>query len=318
MALFKKSGFDFDQYYKEQEREEKKRADSLNNVMKKKRKSDDISYQTSTNTSATENATKQFGNGELHDGEQVLATFRPRHNYAVKLAVLVPLPFMLFWGMIDIGALVGITIGVISGSMPPFILGIIFPFMAVHMFPVWFWLYSIFKAKKLEEYTYYVVTNERIIVTTKSRKADSLHVEESVTRSSLLAMAINQTQKEKDKNIGGIYVFGKKGMLELKNVDNPEKVLQEIYSIIGNANKIEYIYDTSVDLEPYIRRSKYWFYGEFKDEDDDSEQDDQQSTTKTNVGEMYGDVMTRSDQLIKRAEALKKELQEKKSKTDKI
>lgn len=275
MALFKKSGFDFEEYYKEQEREEKKRQDSLNNVMKKRRGTDNsytLSQSSATNAAETN---LQFADGQLYYKEQVKATFKQKYNYGFKMAVLAPLPFMIFWCFIDISVLIGVLSSVIAAGAPAYILGFVIPFIAVHMTPVWIWIYSMVKAKKAQQYTYFVVTDQRIISTKQHYKTGKLGLDSSIKITEVTAMAVSQTEKEKQRQVGDIYVFGKKSLVQLKHLENPEEVLSQIQNLVGSGkNNIEYIYDTNVDLQPYIEKSKYYYLSKYMDGTKDYEDDD--------------------------------------------
>lgn len=77
-------------------------------------------------------------------------------NSSVKLA-----PFAIIWLLFD-GFFIANFIG--SGSMMGSMVLVIIPFFALHLMPVWIWLFNMLTASKRWKNTEYAVTNKRILI----------------------------------------------------------------------------------------------------------------------------------------------------------
>ena len=77
-------------------------------------------------------------------------------NSSMKMA-----PFAIVWLLFD-GFFIANFIG--AGAVPGAMLFMIIPFFALHLMPVWIWLFNLLTASKRWKNTEYAVTNKRILI----------------------------------------------------------------------------------------------------------------------------------------------------------
>lgn len=98
--------------------------------------------------------------GLLLEGEQLLWSGKPKKNAFVINKSVVMMPIALIWFSFDaffIGTM--ISEGAMQ-NMPLFII----PFFALHLMPVWMWLFNVLSANRQWRNTEYAVTDKRIII----------------------------------------------------------------------------------------------------------------------------------------------------------
>ncbi len=98
--------------------------------------------------------------GLLMENEQILWSGKPKKNAFVINKSLVMMPFALLWFCFDaffIGTMTS------SGSMSKMMFFIV-PFFALHLMPVWIWLWNVLSANRQWKNTEYAVTDKRIII----------------------------------------------------------------------------------------------------------------------------------------------------------
>ena len=281
MALFKKTGFDFDEYYKQQEREEQKRQDSFNNVIKR-RSSGALQHSDITADDILQNNTKAL-EGQLKSGEKILKGFVPDKKAGIKLAIFGMLPFIIFWGGVDFGVLIGMTIGAITGGIPAYILGILYPFMAVHLTPVWIWIAGIAHAKNRYKYVNYFITNERVVKTRRGAKNGnrSIIIDEFAYLNRIKLVAFRQTPRQQKYGTGAITMlisasyYGKD--ITFADLQNAEEAYQETKQILSKYGKnVVFIDDPNEDITQYYDRfTGFDENGEYRCDDafDDDEEE---------------------------------------------
>lgn len=98
--------------------------------------------------------------GLILEGEQLLWSGKPKKNAFVINKSVVMMPFALIWFSFD-AFFIGTMIR--TGAFKSMLFFII-PFFAIHLMPVWMWLYNVLSANRQWENTEYAVTDKRIII----------------------------------------------------------------------------------------------------------------------------------------------------------
>lgn len=111
-----------------------------------------------------------FDQRNLQKGEEILFKFKPDHaKFMTKVWLtgggMIPLPFALLWGIIDLG----IVFGAPLGTGQTILLAFLIPFMAIHMAPVWIYIYGVVQGRKDYKNCGHMLTTQRLI-TRSSRK----------------------------------------------------------------------------------------------------------------------------------------------------
>lgn len=98
--------------------------------------------------------------GLLLDGEQLLWSGKPKKNAFVINKSVVMMPIALIWLSFD-AFFIGNMIS--AGAMKSMLFFVI-PFFAIHLMPVWMWLFNVLGANRQWINTEYAVTDKRIII----------------------------------------------------------------------------------------------------------------------------------------------------------
>lgn len=100
---------------------------------------------------------------ELGQDEELLLRCAPQKASFVLSKSITLLPIAIIWLIFDGFAISMITKSGVPSEMRIFLL----LFFAIHLLPVWLWIYSIIKAVRTHKHLEYAMTNERIIVRDK-------------------------------------------------------------------------------------------------------------------------------------------------------
>jgi len=105
-----------------------------------------------------------YGNSKIRNNldldELIMWQGKPKKSAFVINSAVSILPFVSFWAGIDLTILV--TTWIMSDELVMNI--VVTCFIALHMTPVWIWLFHIKKAGKVWEETEYAITNKHIII----------------------------------------------------------------------------------------------------------------------------------------------------------
>lgn len=107
----------------------------------------------------------------IDDDEQVIWHEKPDKNKYALEHENIPWPFVLFWFGID---LIAVIIMLAEFENLTEVLFTLFA-IGLHMFPVWYWLYSIIKALKEMKFLNYCLTNKKVILTTEKTTTKILY-----------------------------------------------------------------------------------------------------------------------------------------------
>ena len=98
--------------------------------------------------------------GLLLEGEQLLWRGKPKKNAFIINKSIVMLPIAVIWFCFDFFFLSMMLAGGVMGEMLLFVI----PFFALHLMPVWIWLWNVLSANRSWKNTEYAVTDKRIIL----------------------------------------------------------------------------------------------------------------------------------------------------------
>jgi hypothetical protein len=101
--------------------------------------------------------------GQLMPGEIIIWRGRPKKSAFVLNSSIKMAPFAIIWLLIDCSFIVPM-LGVGSAFGIGRMLGFMIPFFAIHLMPVWIWLYNMLTACGRWKNTEYAVTDKRIIL----------------------------------------------------------------------------------------------------------------------------------------------------------
>ena len=93
----------------------------------------------------------------LVDGETLIWSAKPKKSAFIINKVLIMMPFALLWLVFD-------SFFIFSAIGTNEMLYFIIPFFALHLMPVWIWLWNAISANKKWKNTKYYVTDKRIII----------------------------------------------------------------------------------------------------------------------------------------------------------
>ena len=173
--------------------------------------------------------------------ESILWRDKPDKRAHIAAAVVKMLPIAILWLCIDMGFIVGISIGMSRGSVPLPVLGFIIPFFALHLAPVWVWVAGIVRAATEIKNLEYVFTDKRIIIRSGIIGIDFKFLYYNEIES--VNVKVNWTDKL--FKVGDIYVNAKSSAAVLYDLHNPyilgtklQKVVQDITTDINYPNAL--------------------------------------------------------------------------------
>lgn len=107
--------------------------------------------------------TTPFGQGveeQLMPGENIIWKGKPKKNAFVLNSTMKMAPLALIWLAVD-GFMIAAFVGM---GLTRMMSGFIIPFFAIHLMPVWIWLYNIVSAGGRWKNTEYAVTDKRVLI----------------------------------------------------------------------------------------------------------------------------------------------------------
>lgn len=151
------------------------------------------------NDNVTSNATVE---SFLMEDETILWRGKAKKSAYVAGKSLALAPIAILWLCIDIA-----FISLIFGSGAPGFIGFfIIPFFALHLMPVWLWIYSMVKATREQKTIEYVITNERVI----EFRGDPRYIYKSVELNSIVDVSLRINFIDKFLGVGDITIVSDK------------------------------------------------------------------------------------------------------------
>ncbi|MDE6302814.1 MAG: PH domain-containing protein [Clostridia bacterium] len=177
----------------------------------------------------------------LAGGESILWRDKPDKKALIAAAVFKMLPIAILWLCIDLGFIIGISIGMSRGSIPIAILGFIVPFFLLHLAPVWIWVAGIMKSVAELKNLEYIFTDKRIIIRSGIIGIDF----KFLYYNEIESVNVKVSLTDKIFRVGDIYVNAKSSAAVLYDLHNPynlgtklQKIVQDITTDINYPNAL--------------------------------------------------------------------------------
>lgn len=128
-------------------------------------------------------------------------------------------PFAMLWLCFDAFFIVTMAASGDIGEM----VGFIVPFFAIHLMPVWIWLFGVIKSVAGAGYNTYALTDKRILIKSDNVMFNSVYFEDVVN------VAVKRSFADKISGVGDIYIevvnVGRESILDIAEY-------REVYDII--------------------------------------------------------------------------------------
>ncbi len=169
-------------------------------------------------------------NKTLGKNEMILWKSKPKRiSYALQKCASF-FPVALLWGAIDIGIIVLLFS---QGAITPLTFFFIIPFFALHLMPVWIFLWQLFKGLAELKYNKYYITNERII----NQSGKSGRIIDEIKLEELNSINIKRSFWDKLFRVGDIYITGNKAATVFFDIHDCEMVYSKLDDIAKQATK---------------------------------------------------------------------------------
>ncbi len=160
--------------------------------------------------------------GQLLPDESMIWEGKPKSKAFIINSSLTMMPFALLWLLFDGGFIVAIIVSGGVEQMGAMAL-ILIPFFALHLFPVWMWLYNVLTAKKRWENTEYAVTDKRILL----RNGLIGYQYQSIYYTEISDVSLHVGAVDKMQGVGDITIqFGddRKSKAQLLDIEQPDRL----------------------------------------------------------------------------------------------
>lgn len=164
----------------------------------------------------------------LASDEKMLWRDKPNRKSYIAAAVVKMLPIAIIWLAIDIGFIVGISIGMSRGAIPIAFLGFIIPFFLLHLMPVWKWISDIVKAVLELKNIEYAATDRRLIVRSGVIGIDFKFLNYSEIESVNVKVGLT----DKLFKVGDIYINATSSSAVLYDVERPYDIGSKLQKIV--------------------------------------------------------------------------------------
>ena len=178
----------------------------------------------------------------LMEGEEILVELTPNKKDYVLESILKGLPFVLIWLAFDVFFIVMICTQ--SHLEPGFQIGIIIPFFAFHLLPVWLYIAKIVKVFVGYKNIKYVFTDRRVIIRSGVIGVDFKYF----FYSDIDAVRVEVGLLDKLFKVGDIHITSKTQTAILEDVDKPYEYANRI-QIITNDIKADIEYPNALRPE---------------------------------------------------------------------
>lgn len=164
----------------------------------------------------------------ISEDEQILWRGKPKRSAYILGSVMKMFPFALIWLLFDGGFIAAMFATGAFAEMPTGVLLGIIGFFAVHLLPVWIWLWNIFTATKQYKNLEYAFTNKRIIIKSGVVGIDFQNIYYSEIESVNLKVGMVDNMLK----VGDVYIRAKSGMNVLFDIKDPYFITQKLQEIV--------------------------------------------------------------------------------------
>ena len=100
--------------------------------------------------------------GQLMQDERIIWRGQPKRSAFILNSSIQIAPFAIIWLLVDSSFIIPLLS---AGAMVGKILWFLIPFFAIHLIPVWIWLYKMMNAYRRWKNTEYAISDKRILLT---------------------------------------------------------------------------------------------------------------------------------------------------------
>ena len=151
----------------------------------------------------------------LAENEKILWRGRAKKSAYIAGHSLQMTPIAILWACIDIFILSMIF----RSGAPIFILFFIVPFFALHLTPVWLWLYAVLKAAKEQRTIEYVITNKRVM----EFRGNPKYIYKSIYLDKMLDVTLKINLIDKILGVGDITIYSDSSLIVTEIYDGAYK-----------------------------------------------------------------------------------------------
>lgn len=153
--------------------------------------------------------------------EKVLWEGKPKKSAYIIASVLKLLPFVIIWLAIDVFIIV--MLATQADGVPWFV----WPFFALHLAPVWIWIYNIAHAALEIKNIHYVITDKRIIIRSGVIVDLKFVYFTDITNVTVRVGLIDRMLK-----VGDIYITAEIQRAVLYDISDPYYIANELQAIV--------------------------------------------------------------------------------------
>ena len=170
----------------------------------------------------------------LNKNEKILWKGTPRRFAYIMSKTITQTPLALIWLVVDLFFLI-----IIPNNMFKDITFLMFiiVFFAIHLFPVWMWIYSAVKASKEMNSIQYIITNLRII---EINGISNKYIKSQIKLTSMNNIQLKRSTIDKILKVGDIYISAKnnKTNMVLFDITNCEFIYNQINKLCHDTNNV--------------------------------------------------------------------------------
>ncbi len=162
------------------------------------------------------------------ENEDILWSAKPKKSAYILSAVFNMLPFVLIWLVVD-GAFIALMyLTGLFDMLPTWGIALIGVFFALHLIPVWFWIFNVLKALKSHKNLEYAFTGTRVIV-----KSGTVYIDfKALPYSEIESVNLKVGFSDKLTKVGDVYVRSKNNTLVLFDVENPYLIVRQLQKAV--------------------------------------------------------------------------------------
>lgn len=163
----------------------------------------------------------------LFNNEEIIYSCKPNPKAFFFSQLFKMSPFVLIWLCFDLFAIV-MSLTAENGSVG--LLFALIPFFAVHLTPVWIWLYGFIKDIKECKYTEYAITNQRLIIKGGQKVKDIILID----LAKIQALNLHIGFFDGLFKVGDLYITTDTKICVVFDIKEPKKVMTELCQLAQN------------------------------------------------------------------------------------
>lgn len=166
----------------------------------------------------------------LAEDEKILWQGSPNKSAYFWTRFLNKLQFVIIWLVVDITFIAVLIASKVTFPIPVIIA--LCAFFALHLIPVWIWIYGLVKARKNSESLKYYISSQRVII---SDSTAGLNIY-SIYYKEITSINVNISRLDRKYNVGDVYITSTKNTKILEDILEPYEVTATLQKFIGKLN----------------------------------------------------------------------------------